>query len=93
MNQQIQIRAADADAKGVYSNLMQVGHTQEEFVLDFFNIPPGAQTGVLASRVIMSPGHFKRMLEALQVNLKIYEDQHGAITPAAGPKREIGFHG
>jgi len=34
--QQIQIKAKDEDLKGSYSNLMQILHTKEEFILDFF---------------------------------------------------------
>lgn len=61
--QQIQIKAQDEDLKGKYSNLMQITHTQEEFVLDFFLVIP--PQGTLASRVILSPGHLKRMIKAL----------------------------
>jgi phosphoribosylaminoimidazole (AIR) synthetase len=89
--QQIQIRASDADLKGVYSNLMQVGHTQEEFMLDFFNLPAGSGMGMLTSRIILSPGHCKRILEALKTNVKAYEDRYGKITAAEGPSQEIGF--
>ena len=35
--QQIKIRAKDEQLKGVYSNLMQILHTKEEFILDFFS--------------------------------------------------------
>ena len=88
--QQIQIRASDADLKGVYSNSMRVTHTQEEFILDFFNITP--PTGILASRVILSPGHLKRVMDALQDNMKKYEERFGKIQPAEGPQGgEIGF--
>lgn len=86
---QIKIQASKDDLKGVYSNIMQVSHTQEEFVLDFLNIT--GSTGVLSSRIILSPGHFKRMVKTLENNLKKYEERFGEITPAEGPKREIGF--
>lgn len=86
---QVQVRAKDEDVKGVYSNVMQVTHTQEEFVLDFLNV--FGQNGVLATRVIVSPGHFKRMLSALGDNLKKYEEKFGQITPAQLPEGEIGF--
>lgn len=90
-NQQpMQIRASDADLKGAYSNIMQVAHTREEFVIDFLNVMPPA--GVLAARVIVSPGHLKRMIAALEENLKRYEDQFGAVNPSdttAPPK--MGF--
>ena len=68
---QLQIKAKDEDLKGNYSNLMQIVHTKEEFILDFFLASP--PQGVLASRVIMSPGHIKRMIKALQENIKKYE--------------------
>lgn len=87
--QQVQIRAKDDDLKGNYSNLMQVSHSQEEFVLDFFHVVGGG--GVLTSRVILSPGHYKRMLGALQENLTRYEKKFGDIKVADAPPSEIGF--
>ena len=86
---QVQIRASEADLKGVYSNVMQVSHTQEEFILDFFNIVGGS--GVLSARVILSPSHLKRMIRALEENLKNYEDRFGPIIPAQPPTPEVGF--
>ncbi len=78
--QQIQIKASDADLKGVYSNGVQVQHTKEEFCIDFLNIFSPA--GTLNARVITSPGHFKRMIRAMQDNLALYEKTHGAIAEA-----------
>lgn len=86
---QIQIKAKDEDLKGCYSNMAQILHTKEEFCLDFFNnLPPQI---ILASRIIMSPAHFKRMLGAMQDNLKKYEDQFGKLEPAKEPENKIGF--
>ncbi len=86
---QIQIKATDEKLAGEYSNLMQVLHTKEEFVLDFLNaFPP---TGTLNARVIVSPGHFKRMLTAMSQNLAQYESQFGNVTPSEEPKNTIGF--
>ena len=87
--QQIQIKASDADLKGVYSNIMQVAHTQEEFVIDFMNVTP--PVGVLAARVIVSPGHAKRIIAALSENLKNYESQFGGVTPAPEAPQKMGF--
>lgn len=87
--QQVQIKASDEKLKGEYSNAMQILHTKEEFVLDFLNVFP--PTGTLNSRVILSPGHFKRMIKAMEENLKKYEDQFGKIEIANAPKNEIGF--
>jgi hypothetical protein len=88
---QVQIKATDEKLKGEYSNVMQILHTKEEFVLDFLNIFP--PTGTLNSRMIVSPGHFKRMMKAMEENLKKYEDQFGKIEVADAPKNEIGFRG
>ena len=68
---------------GVYANQMVVSHTREEFVMDFVNLFP--PEGVVNARVIVSPGHLKRMIGALQDNLKRYEKAHGAIHAAPVP--------
>ena len=68
---------------------MQASHTQEEFILDFFNVV--GQLGVLSARIILSPGHLKRMTQALEENMKNYESRFGKVTPADSPKEEIGF--
>ena len=69
---------------GVYANQMVVSHTGEEFLLDFVNLFP--PEGVVNARVIVSPGHLKRMIRALQENLRKYETQHGQIIEAPAPK-------
>jgi hypothetical protein len=86
---QIQIKATDEKLRGEYSNMMQILHTKEEFVLDFLNIFP--PTGTLNSRIILSPGHFKRMMKAMEENLKKYEAQFGKIEESEAPKSGIGF--
>jgi len=48
-------------------------------------------TGVLNSRIIMSPGHLKRMIKALQENLEKYEGKFGKIQEAEAPEAKIGF--
>ncbi len=87
--QQIQVKVSDEILKGVYSNMAQVSHTGEEFILDFMNVFPPA--GSLNARVIISPSHFKRLAGAMQDNLKRYEDQYGTISLAVVPDQKIGF--
>jgi hypothetical protein len=87
---QIQIKASDEILKGVYSNMATVSHTQEEFILDFLNVFPPA--GTLNSRVIVFPGHMKRIVAALADNLAKYEKQFGAVKPSDAPTQNpIGF--
>ncbi len=87
--QQLQVKVTDEVLKGVYANMVQVGHTPEEFILDFMNLFP--PTGIITSRVILSPGHMKRIVAALADNLKKYEDQFGSIKASEGPSQKIGF--
>ena len=83
----IQVKLTDDVLGGVYSNSMQVSHTREEFVLDFMSIFPPA--GKVNARVIISPGHMKRIILALQENLRKYEAQFGAIMEAPEPPARI----
>jgi len=89
LQQQVQIKATDEKLKGEYSNVMQILHTKEEFVLDFLNVFP--PTGTLNSRIIVSPGHFKRMVKAMDENLKKYEEINGKIEEVEAQKIGIGF--
>lgn len=86
---QIQVKVTDEVLKGVYANMLQVGHSAEEFILDFMNVYPPA--GILTSRVVVSPAHMKRILAALQDNLKRYEDAFGTIEAGNAPAHKVGF--
>jgi len=77
------IRLPEELQGGVYANNMQVGHTQEEFIIDFLMMAPPA--GVVTSRVIISPRHMKRIISALQTNMKRYEDKFGLVEEAEEP--------
>ena len=90
--QQAKIIIPDHLRAGVYSNAMIVNHTREEFILDFVMVSPPA--AVVSARVIMSPGHVKRTIAALQSNVKGYEGKFGKIPEAEEPtgERRLGFH-
>lgn len=74
---QIQINTADELSRGRYSNSMMVSHGADEFILDWLlNSPNGAH---LVSRIIVSPAHIKRIIDALKENLDNYEKKFGAV--------------
>jgi Protein of unknown function (DUF3467) len=87
---EIKVKIADEILKGSYANTLLVAHTAEEFVLDFIlSLPPQA---VCNARVIIHPGHLKRVIVALQQNLALYEAKHGTVTATADPGQGgIGF--
>jgi len=78
--QEIEIKVDEDKLEGNYSNLMKVFHTEEEFILDFFLI--SEPRGTLNSRVIMTPGHVKRLIKALEDNIEKYEQNYGEIEEA-----------
>jgi len=84
-----QIKIADNIPGAEYANLMQTGHNKDEFQMMFASVMGGS--GRVVSKVITSPGHFKRMLGAMQENLKKYEEQFGKIKEAESPEKSIGF--
>ena len=83
---EMKVKMPDDVLPGVYSNQMMVSHTREEFVIDFLNLFP--PQGVVNARVIVSPGHLKRMIRALRENLTRYETQFGPIIEAAAPEAD-----
>jgi len=82
-SRKLPIKMPEAVQAGVYANQMLVRHTREEFVIDFINLFP--PEGVVNARVIVSPGHLKRMIRALRENLSRYETTHGQVVEAEAP--------
>ena len=74
---------------GVYANNMPVTHTEEEFIMDFITVFP--PEGKIAARVISSPRHMKRILKALEDNIKKYEERYGSLKESDEPKIKFGF--
>jgi 23S rRNA U2552 (ribose-2'-O)-methylase RlmE/FtsJ len=89
--QKQEIKIADNIPGAEYTNMVQINHTQEEFQTIFMNVLP--PSGKVVSKIITSPGHFKRMVKAMQENLEKYEDRFGEIKTAPGIEKEIGFKG
>ncbi|MFV0521860.1 MAG: DUF3467 domain-containing protein [Mangrovibacterium sp.] len=77
-------------AQGVYSNLALITHSSSEFILDFIRVMPGVPAADVKSRVILTPEHAKRLLLALEDNVRKYESQLGPIKlPNFGPPTGI----
>ena len=65
--QHVEIDLSREVAEGIYSNLAVISHSASEFIVDF------------ASRIIMTPENAKRLLYALQDNIRKYENTNGEI--------------
>ncbi len=77
--QQLNIELNEEVAQGIYSNLAVITHSSSEFVVDFVRIMPGIPKANVKSRIILTPEHAKRLLMALQDNIKKFESIHGPI--------------
>jgi hypothetical protein len=76
---QLNIELSEEVAQGIYSNLAIITHSTSEFVVDFVRVMPGIPKAGVKSRIILTPEHAKRLLMALQDNVKKFEQQHGSI--------------
>src|SRR4030042_5476628 len=86
--QQIQVATGDEMSRGRFSNNLLSAHSAEEFILDWIlNSPSGMH---LVSRVIVTPGHMKRIVGALSEDLRRYEKEFGPISAFEAPDQR--FH-
>lgn len=73
----VMIEASKETLMGKYCNVAMIHHTELEFCMDFiWNL--GNQQ-LLASRVITSPQHAKKLYRALKDNIEKYENDFGKI--------------
>ncbi|MFA0962576.1 DUF3467 domain-containing protein [Roseivirga sp. BDSF3-8] len=93
-NNQISIELSEEVAEGIYANLAMIAHSNSEFVIDFIRLMPGVPKAKVKSRIVITPEHAKRLLTALQDNIKKYEDTFGPIkNNEEGPKFPLNFGG
>jgi len=93
---QINIELKEDVAQGTYANLAIITHSSSEFVLDFVRAMPGIPKAEVKSRIILTPEHAKRLLNALKDNLSKYENAHGPIKesdPSGGTVMPMNFGG
>ncbi|MCY4171772.1 MAG: DUF3467 domain-containing protein [Bacteroidetes bacterium] len=80
-------------AQGEYSNLVMIGHSREEFILDFIRVMPGVPAARVKSRIIVTPSHAKRFLRALAENIERFEEANGDIQDSDTPDLPVQFGG
>ena len=56
-----------------------ITHSHSEFIIDFATMLPGQPKPEVSNRIIMTPEHTKRLLNALMDNITKYESQFGFI--------------
>lgn len=76
---ELKISLDENTAQGIYSNLAIISHSPSEFVTDFLRLVPGVKSAKVHARIIMTPEHAKRLMRALEDNIRKYESQNGEI--------------
>lgn len=76
---QLNIEISEEMAEGTYANLAVITHSMAEFVIDFVNVMPGTPKSKVKSRIIFTPQHAKRLMNALIDNIQRFEDANGPI--------------
>jgi uncharacterized protein (DUF1778 family) len=89
---QINIELPEDVAEGIYSNLAIISHSNTEFVLDFIRMMPNVPQAKVKSRIILTPEHAKRLMNALEDNVKKYEQQFGRIDEKDVPPFPMSFN-
>ena len=90
---QLNIELSEEIAEGIYSNLAIITHSNAEFVIDFVKVMPGVPKARVKSRIVLTPQHAKRLLNALADNIHKYEAAHGPIKHTEGMQLPITFGG
>ena len=82
---QLSIELSEDIAEGTYSNLAIITHSTSEFVIDFIRVVPGVPKAKVKSRIILTPEHAKRLVEALAENIEKFEAANGVVKMQQGP--------
>jgi len=94
-NSQLQVEIDEATARGVYTNLALITHSETEFLLDFLFLQPQSPKTKVLARIVSSPVHAKRLLWALKDNIEKYESRFGTIPAGENPGESpspVGFY-
>ncbi len=87
----LNIEIGPEQSEGIYANGVGIHHTPSEFILDFLRVLPGAQKAKVFTRIIMTPQNVILLRNALDDNIKKYEERFGNIKIFGKDEKEIGF--
>jgi hypothetical protein len=80
---ELKIDIDEDTARGLYTNLALISHSETEFVIDFTFLQPNQPKTKVLQRIITSPLHAKRFVAALSDNIRKFEEQFGEVEDAA----------
>ncbi|MEO0098774.1 MAG: DUF3467 domain-containing protein [candidate division WOR-3 bacterium] len=88
----IQVEIGEKESEGVYTNFFLIAHSSSEFIIDCARILPGLTKAKVFARIVTTPQHAKLLLNALEENIKRYEERFGKIKiPGKEESKSFGF--
>ncbi len=88
---QISVELGEKESEGIYSNLALITHSPSEFFIDFARVMPGIKKTKVYARIVMTPQNCKMLLNALEQNIRKFEERFGKIKIVGKEGQEIGF--
>ncbi|HID32395.1 MAG TPA: DUF3467 domain-containing protein [bacterium (Candidatus Stahlbacteria)] len=85
------VEIGEKESEGIYSNFVLIAHSPSEFILDFARVLPGVKKAKVFARIVMTPQHALLLKNALDENIKRYEDRFGKIRIVGKPETSVGF--
>jgi len=69
-----------------------ITHSPSEFIIDFARVLPGTPKSKVYARIVMTPQHVRMLQNALEENVKKYENRFGKIKMLGKEnEKDIGF--
>jgi hypothetical protein len=67
------VRDRSDSLEGRYANYFVVGHTADEFIIDFGQAYEGAESAMTHTRIIATAPYIKELVDALTTAMRDYE--------------------
>jgi len=91
VKQQINVEIGEKEAEGIFSNFVLIAHSPSEFIIDFARFLPGLPKAKVFARIVMTPQHVLLLRNALEDNIKKFEDRFDKIKLVSREDEAKGF--
>ncbi len=87
----VNVEIGEKEAEGIFSNFVLIAHSPSEFIIDFARLLPGLPKAKVFARILMTPQHALLLRNALEENIKKFEDRFGRIKLMSKEDEAKGF--
>ncbi len=88
----LNVEIGEKESEGIYANFFLIAHSSSEFIIDCARLLPGLPKAKVFARIVTTPQHARLLLNALEENIKKYEERFGKIKiPGKDEAKPFGF--